>query len=1339
VCTATPFDLRDSVEVALSNLYFFDFPNPINSGGQGRFTINGPEGCGDCSFLNLEVTIPLPSTTILDDLIDDQQGITPPLVDAFTSVPRNANTVGADLSVFDGWTVNGAFNLKVDNVLSANNSELFLVRDLMPGGEYFEMELVGTNEWLARGVFVTTGDEFTFQNTPDSTGTLYGDDPNEPGIGQGTTQSPGPISTGDLGLLTGFYNVTFNDNSLQYEFLEFNDDSIALVAIYNALDGPNWTDNTNWLTDPDIGTWFGVTTDVDGRVIKLDLNTNNLTGDLPPDVGLLSLMDTLDLTTNSISGEIPTQICNLMSLIQLRLADNDFVGDIPFGFGELDLLEELELSTNPITGAIPSDFGDMGNLRVLRLVGTELSGPIPPEIGNISTLETFETWNSPIGGELPSELGNLSNLVILHIGASGFINEVVPEKFPLTGPIPPELGGLTNLTRLVLGNNSLTGSIPPELGDLINLEFLGLHGNNLTGELPPELANLTNLTTFTVQENQLSGSVPIEYGNLIVSLQIDFGENQLSGNIPEEFGNISGGITRLELGNNQFRGKFPAFLENITTLQTLNLEGNEFLGPIPEEWTSLPLRLLNVSGNPICTEFPDYISDIGTLEFLFLSDAQLTGNVSESIEDLTSLVQFDVSQNELDTLPDIFFGSNFPSLEVINISGNNFSGTLSPDFATISSLQELNIRENNFIDLPDLTALAGIQVFDVSFNQFTFGDDLLPNVTVITQNDGQNVGPGAGTGAYFDFPITFEYQTADEAATDLSLADDQYSPQIPIGFPFEFYGIVYDSLYVSSNGFLTFDDPGGEPNTGCCSGDFIPDDLLPNNLIAGNWENWNPEEEGNVSYFVNGPEGDRVFVVEYDGVPHAENGEIDGEEAFLSMQIQLYERDFTIEVHTLDAGTLLGDDGEGGTQPQDHTQGVEDSEGMKATSPPGRNSESFTLQDDGVVFSPAGLLRFPETDSAYLANLFVTAGGFNWDNRSGWFTNSDINDWFGITATPDGSVTRIELDNNNLVGTLPEGFEILANLDTFDVESNVLMGPLPDSLPGALTRINVSNNQFTGNIPAYESDELVFFWAVNNQLEGIIEPGFNLPVLEQLELGGNGLTGSIPDDITNLTSLLRLGLAGNSLTGEIPDNIGNLTNLELLFLDNNRLEGEIPNSIGNLTVLEELFAQNNRLSGVPNTLNGLESIETLWLSQNDLTAENFPDISGLEFLTSLNLSDNRLRDISETFNSNMSLYDVRYNRLGVGDILSTPQVTDFVPQSGRSGIEVSNELPSEGETITLVAVDDGPNDEYQWFFNGFPIQGANERELILTSLTKENEGSYYCQITNTNLPEFFSE
>ena len=65
-------------------------------------------------------------------------------------------------------------------------------------------------------------------------------------------------------------------------------DRLALMALYNATDGPNWTNNTNWLTDEPLTVWHGVVTDAGGRVIELHLTYNRLKGRLPTELGGLS-------------------------------------------------------------------------------------------------------------------------------------------------------------------------------------------------------------------------------------------------------------------------------------------------------------------------------------------------------------------------------------------------------------------------------------------------------------------------------------------------------------------------------------------------------------------------------------------------------------------------------------------------------------------------------------------------------------------------------------------------------------------------------------------------------------------------------------------------------------------------------------------------------------------------------------------------------------------------------------------------------------------------------------------------------------------------------------------
>ena len=68
---------------------------------------------------------------------------------------------------------------------------------------------------------------------------------------------------------------------------------------------------------------------------------------------------------------------------------------------------------------------------------------------------------------------------------------------------------------------------------------------------------------------------------------------------------------------------------------------------------------------------------------------------------------------------------------------------------------------------------------------------------------------------------------------------------------------------------------------------------------------------------------------------------------------------------------------------------------------------------------------------------------------------------------------------------------------------------------------------------------------------------------DTLNLGWNGLTGSIPPEIGNLTNLTELYLNENQLTGSIPSEIGNLTNLYGLSLRYNQLTGIIPDEICN--------------------------------------------------------------------------------------------------------------------------------------------------------------------------------
>ena len=216
------------------------------------------------------------------------------------------------------------------------------------------------------------------------------------------------------------------------------EDRAVLVELYGSMDGEDWENKANWLSDQPMRTWHGVTIDASGRVSELILSGNQL------------------------SGEIPTELGNLSSLEWLFLSGNQLMGEIPTELGNLSSLERLFLSFNQLTGEIPTELENLSNLTHLILSVNQLSGEIPTELGNLSNLEQLWLDSNQLMGEIPTELGNLS----------------------------------TNLTLLSLYGNQLTGRIPTQLGSLSNLTRLFLYGNQLTGEIPAELGDLSNLTTL---------------------------------------------------------------------------------------------------------------------------------------------------------------------------------------------------------------------------------------------------------------------------------------------------------------------------------------------------------------------------------------------------------------------------------------------------------------------------------------------------------------------------------------------------------------------------------------------------------------------------------------------------------------------------------------------------------------------------------------------------------------------------------------------------------------------------------------------------------------------------
>ena len=168
-------------------------------------------------------------------------------------------------------------------------------------------------------------------------------------------------------------------------------DGAALVALYGAAGGDDWSNSDGWIYNVDIGQWHGVTTDTEGRVTKLDVSGNGLTGGLPEEMGTLTALTELDLSDNRLSGPLPGEI------------------------GSLTKLEELYLNNNQFSGALPASLGALTALTDLHLHGNQFGAELPIQLDNLTNLESVTVWGNKFTWSQQLRVGSAGR----HGGAGG--------------------------------------------------------------------------------------------------------------------------------------------------------------------------------------------------------------------------------------------------------------------------------------------------------------------------------------------------------------------------------------------------------------------------------------------------------------------------------------------------------------------------------------------------------------------------------------------------------------------------------------------------------------------------------------------------------------------------------------------------------------------------------------------------------------------------------------------------------------------------------------------------------------------------------------------------------
>jgi len=381
-----------------------------------------------------------------------------------------------------------------------------------------------------------------------------------------------------------------------------------------------------------------------------------------------------------------------------------------------------------------------------------------------------------------------------------------------------------------------------------------------------------------------------------------------------------------------------------------------------------------------------------------------------------------------------------------------------------------------------------------------------------------------------------------------------------------------------------------------------------------------------------------------------------------------------------------------------------------------------------------------ERDSLALVDLYNATDGLSWTTT--WDLNQPIDTWFGVTLNAEGCVTRLVLDDNNLVGAIPTALGDLHQLNKLILSGNNLTGFIPPEL-GQLTELTVlslNNNNLTDTMPSelWQLTKLQQLVLSDNSLSGSLSNSIgNLTSLTILSLSNNNLTDPLPLGLENLSQLKRLILSGNNFTGTILVELGDLSNLTQLLLNSNNLTGAIPPELGQLSELQLLYLGNNNLEGaIPSELWQLTKLQQLVLSSNNFSGNLSEDIGDLTDLSILRVGGNMLEgalpDNLWTLNK-LGFLSVSNNQFS-GSIPSAIGNLTLLTLADFDRNDFDGVIPAEfGDLVNLQRI----RLENNMFTGGIPASIGGLPELTyLTAYNNELSGCFPASLLNLCDPSY---
>lgn len=234
-------------------------------------------------------------------------------------------------------------------------------------------------------------------------------------------------------------------------------------------------------------------------------------------------------------------------------------------------------------------------------------------------------------------------------------------------------------------------------------------------------SNRSSVQEIELSNRNLTGTVPFDSICQLQALnKLSLGFNSLYGTISKDL-NKCVKLQYLDLGNNFFRGSFPD-ISSLSELQHLYLNLSGFSGVFP--WTSLGnmtnLVRLSVGDNPFDpTPFPNQVVKLNKLNWLYLTNCSIEGQIPVEIGNLTELINLELSDNNISGEIPSEIG-NLVKLWQLELYNNQLSGKLPVGLRNLTNLENFdastNLLEGDLSEVRFLTNLVTLQLFE---NQFS--------------------------------------------------------------------------------------------------------------------------------------------------------------------------------------------------------------------------------------------------------------------------------------------------------------------------------------------------------------------------------------------------------------------------------------------------------------------------------------------------------------------------------------------------------------------------------------------------------------------------------------------